>query len=278
MTALLPWPDLLTAVEREGALLLRAARAAGLGVPVPSCPGWTVEDLVRHTAQVYEHKVQCIRLGAPPEPWPPDRSAAEPLAWFAAALDAVVDELRSHEASDSAWTWFPEDQTVGFWIRRMAQETLIHRVDAELAAQAAHALSEISPIDPALAVDGIDELLAVFLDDDWSEWPGSVSAPPPFTVVVTAGDARPDRAPADGASPTTGARAATTATWRLRIEPSRVSAVRESGGAAADVTVAGPPAEVLLWLWARGGDDAVTVTGGEGLQQALRDRLTAATQ
>ncbi|MGN6688220.1 MAG: maleylpyruvate isomerase family mycothiol-dependent enzyme [Actinomycetales bacterium] len=261
MTALLPWPDLLTAVEREGALLLRAARAAGLGVPVPSCPGWTVEDLVRHTAQVYEHKVQCIRLGAPPEPWPPDRSAAEPLAWFAAALDAVVDELRSHEASDSAWTWFPEDQTVGFWIRRMAQETLIHRVDAELAAQAAHALSEISPIDPALAVDGIDELLAVFLDDDWSEWPGSASAPPPFTVVVTTtAHPRPDE------------------TWRLLLEPSRVSAVRESGGAAADVTVAGPPAEVLLWLWARGGDDAVTVTGDEGLQQALRDRLTAATQ
>ena len=45
-----------------------------------------------------------------------------------------------------------------FWIRRMAQETVIHRVDAELA------LGEpFAPIPDDLALDGIDEVLERFL-------------------------------------------------------------------------------------------------------------------
>ena len=31
-----------------------------------------------------------------------------------------------------SWTWWPDDQTAGFWLRRMAQETAVHRVDVEL--------------------------------------------------------------------------------------------------------------------------------------------------
>jgi hypothetical protein len=30
---------------------------------------------------------------------------------------------------DPAGSWYTPDQTVGFWIRRMAQETVIHRID-----------------------------------------------------------------------------------------------------------------------------------------------------
>jgi hypothetical protein len=51
------------------------------------------------------------------------------------------------------------DQTVGFWIRRMAQETVVHRVDAELAA-------EVAPgaIPDDIALDGIDEFLIAFIE------------------------------------------------------------------------------------------------------------------
>jgi hypothetical protein len=43
--------------------------------PVPSCPGWTAADVVRHTAMVYLHKVASIRDGVMPTPesgWPPE--------------------------------------------------------------------------------------------------------------------------------------------------------------------------------------------------------------
>jgi predicted lipid carrier protein YhbT len=51
-----------------------------------------------------------------------------------------------------------DDQTVGFWRRRVALETLVHRWDAELGAGV-----EIVPTDPVLAADTIDEYLDVFL-------------------------------------------------------------------------------------------------------------------
>jgi uncharacterized protein (TIGR03083 family) len=68
------------------------------------------------------------------------------LARVAAALD--------RPAGDPAWTWAP-DGTVGFWQRRQAHETAIHRVDAELAA------GPPTPVPAALAADGIDEWLAL---------------------------------------------------------------------------------------------------------------------
>jgi hypothetical protein len=45
---------------------LVSAAARVLSDPVPPCPGWTVEDVVVHTARVYLHKVQILRAGAPP--------------------------------------------------------------------------------------------------------------------------------------------------------------------------------------------------------------------
>jgi hypothetical protein len=57
------------------------------------------------------------------------------------------------------------DQTVGFWARRMALETVVHRVDAEQARGA------VAPVDAALATDGIDEILVIMLAGDWSEDP-----------------------------------------------------------------------------------------------------------
>ena len=53
-----------------------AASAAELTANVPSCPGWTVADLVRHVAQVYLHKVALMRTGQEPEEWPPPSLAA----------------------------------------------------------------------------------------------------------------------------------------------------------------------------------------------------------
>ncbi len=132
-----------------------AASAAELTANVPSCPGWTVADLVRHVAQVYLHKVTLMSTGEEPLQWPPPSLAAEaPLAALGRAYGALRAEFRTRAPGLPAPTWYDPDQTVGFWIRRMAQETVIHRIDAELAAGL-----PVIPVPDDLAADGVDEVL-----------------------------------------------------------------------------------------------------------------------
>ena len=168
---------------------LREVAAKDLTAPVPSCPGWSVEDLVRHVGFVYLHKVECMRQGRAPEPWPPEEAeSVEPLA----VLDDAWHRLRARLLATPPWsptyTWYEPDQTVGFWVRRMAQETVIHRIDAELALATA-----VQPVPDDLAVDGVDEVLVVFLeyasklwcDDFGADLAGADGRP----VLVAAGDA-----------------------------------------------------------------------------------------
>ena len=84
----------LEQVRAESARLGEVARM-GLQAPVPSCPGWTVDDVVRHVAMVYAHKVEVLKLGARPDPWPPDFSARETLEWYDEARAALVSALEA---------------------------------------------------------------------------------------------------------------------------------------------------------------------------------------
>ena len=150
-------------VRTDGSRLADAAEGDGTA-PVPSCPGWSVRDLVAHVAQVYEHKIQCTRLGHAPDPWPPEwPQADEPVPWFRDAHSRLLQMFDESEATTPSATWWPADQTVGFWARRMAHETAVHRVDAELARGAS------TPVDAALATDGVDEILHLMLEGDWSD-------------------------------------------------------------------------------------------------------------
>src|SRR6476469_8225840 len=117
---------LLEALATDFARVREVATTADLTAPVPSCPGWTIADLVRHVGEVYLHKVECMRLGSHPEPWPPAGiKAEEPLALLDRSYAALIAEFASRDPRDAAFTWYGPDQTVGFWIRRMAQETVI---------------------------------------------------------------------------------------------------------------------------------------------------------
>ncbi len=46
----------LSLIRTDAAALATAARGR-LADPVPSCPGWTVADLVDHVGHVYLHKI-----------------------------------------------------------------------------------------------------------------------------------------------------------------------------------------------------------------------------
>ena len=233
---------------RQDGERLAAAATGNLTADVPSCPGWIVRDLVAHVAEVYEHKIACTELGHAPDPWPPvwpgDR---DPVGWLRDAHGRLLGMFERSGPTTPSATWWPPDQTVGFWARRMAQETAVHRIDAELAAGSAP-----TPIDAALAVDGVDEILTIMLEGDWSD-----DADPRATgqlVGISAGD------PA----------------WGVTL--GRTSVAITPGTFEGAATISGDPSDVLLWLWGRAGDDRVTRAGDEGALVVLRDRLVLATQ
>jgi uncharacterized protein (TIGR03083 family) len=145
-------------VRREGHALAAAARAAGVNATVPSCPEWTIADLLGHVGRLHRWVTAIVESDGddPNDHW----SDAEPPAvdvrieWFEAGVDLIANAMLASQPDAEAWSW-TTDRTVGFWARRQANETAVHRWDAQGSAGAAE------PIDHALAVDGIDEFFAL---------------------------------------------------------------------------------------------------------------------
>jgi len=237
---------------------LREVAPGAFGAKVPTCPGWTVADLTRHVGQVYLHKTLAMREGAEPEAWPPEETAEEePLALLDRAYAGLLDEFAARDADDPAGSWYAPDQTVGFWIRRMAQETVIHRIDAELGAGV-----PVAPIPDDLAVDGIDELLTVFVAYSVAEW-GDY-----FTDILADSPGWTYDVRTDGAA------------WRVRTGPGRLTVTDGAPAGPPDVTISGPPASVLRWSWNRQDRTApgVTIDGPPEAIEELHRCIVVATQ
>ncbi len=136
----------------------------------------------------------------------------------------------------------------------MAQETVIHRVDAELGAGVA---VDAIPVD--LAEDGIDELLVAFVEYGTMTWPDE------FTELLAGGPDRTVRVTTPGRR------------WLVQLTTKDVQ-VMESDVDSPDAEIAGSAPDVLLWLWTRGGADGVTSTGDAEAVALLRRVLVASTQ
>jgi len=129
-------PDRYLELIAADATRLSAVAAGRLDAAVPTCPGWTLTDLVAHTGEVYHHKVACTVLGRRPEQDEYEHGPADgqdPLDWFGSATTTLLETLGGRAPESYSATWYEPDQTVAFWQRRMAQETVVHRVDAEAA-------------------------------------------------------------------------------------------------------------------------------------------------
>ncbi|MET9354652.1 maleylpyruvate isomerase family mycothiol-dependent enzyme [Streptomyces sp. NPDC006617] len=229
---------------------LRGVVESAPDAPVPTCPGWTVADLTRHVGEVYLHKAAAMRDGVEPEPWPPEEFAdEEPTALLDRGYTALRAEFAARAPEDLAGTWYGPDQSVGFWIRRMAQETVVHRIDAELATGA-----PVTPVPDDLAVDGVDELLKVFAAYAVAEWgeyfTEILDGSPGHTFLVRAGD---------------------DAAWRVRTGPGEFTVTDGAGDGTADVTLSGPPESVLRSLWNRAGADGDTGLAVDGDPRAVAE-------
>nr|WP_042182402.1 maleylpyruvate isomerase family mycothiol-dependent enzyme [Kibdelosporangium sp. MJ126-NF4]CEL14967.1 hypothetical protein [Kibdelosporangium sp. MJ126-NF4]CTQ93440.1 hypothetical protein [Kibdelosporangium sp. MJ126-NF4] len=150
----------LAHIVEQAEALKAAAIAAGPSAHVPTCPKWTVRELVEHIAQVHNMVYEGLRLTPAddrpglaqlPADWD------ELVAWWDAKRVEMLAALGEGDPSRQAWSFVPGMGTVAWWARRQAHETAIHRLDAE------HARGTEVPtllFDSELAADGIDEALA----------------------------------------------------------------------------------------------------------------------
>ncbi|MFI0980527.1 maleylpyruvate isomerase family mycothiol-dependent enzyme [Streptomyces sp. NPDC021093] len=241
----------VNSLVEEGVLLASAAEAAGTGSDVPTCPGWQVRGLLRHTGTVHRWATLHVAHGhrdPQPDGGEPDLDGAELLAWFREGHAALVAALRAAPADLECWTFLPAPSPLAFWARRQAHETAVHRMDAEAATGA-----QLSGVSPEFALDGIDELLTAFHGRARSR----VRTDRPSTLRIRATDT--GTAPPGSIGDSTGT--APAAVWTLYLSkdaPPRT--VRDDEGPA-DTELSGPPELLYATLWNRLPTEAVTLTG-----------------
>ncbi|WP_042400700.1 maleylpyruvate isomerase family mycothiol-dependent enzyme [Streptacidiphilus carbonis] len=151
----------LAAVEADARLFAAAMAEGDPEVMVPSCPEWRLVNLCTHLGKVHRWVTQIVSTRAQERvDWsalPDAKAPADPAGlaeWLLRGALQVTAVLREAGPGVPVWGWAGEHST-GWWGRRMAQETLVHRIDAELAVGGTP-----GGIDAELAADNIDELLA----------------------------------------------------------------------------------------------------------------------
>jgi uncharacterized protein (TIGR03083 family) len=216
---------------------------------VPGCPDWDAADLVWHLAEVQWFWAHTIRT----RPAPADENAEGPerpatydglLAAFDEYSASLVSELERADPAEPAWTWSAE-QTVGFTFRRQAHEALIHRLDAEQTA------GQVTPLDPALATDGVEETLDVMFGGTppWGLFTG-VEHYVRVDTTDTGESVWVQLGQFTGTDPSS----------EVSYDEPDIGVVADPGSEP-DAVVAGPAGALDAWLWRRADDSEIKVTG-----------------
>jgi uncharacterized protein (TIGR03083 family) len=228
-------PAYLDCVASDATALAEAARL-GLDAPVPSCPEWTVLDLVHHTGMVHRWVVEIVRRQAREriprnELPPPPSSSDDVLPWFEDGATTLVALLDAADPAMPVWNWSTtRPHTAAFWPRRMAHETAVHRFDAQLAHD------RTAPVEAALAVDGVDELVDTVLPTLVSDKPDASLG---GSLHVHCSDVEGE--------------------WSIELQNGTVEVRHEHGKG--DAAVRGAASDLLLFLWGRLPLDAVETFG-----------------
>lgn len=228
-------------VRSEGEALAHAAEAGPLDAAVPGCPGWDVEALMRHIGDVHRWAATIVRERIPERLQRDFEGPAgtDALAvWYLEGCVALVDALEAGSPDDSFWFWGPAPNALAFWARRQANETAIHRCDAD------SARGQITPLATVDALDGLDE------------WVGLATR----RAKAPEGSGRILRlAPVDAS-----------ATWSL-ILGERVEVTSDRGRGHCELR--GTASDLYLWSMNRRGTEGMTITGDERLLQVWTDNI-----
>lgn len=247
MEETLEFPLLLQLIDERSVAFRAAVMAApGLDAPVPTCPEWTLNDLVRHLGEVHRFWAAAVEAG--PADAEPDMSTSQGtqsapeerealLAWSAESTRQLLDTLREAGPDRGCWTWWGETrspQTSGAVARHQVQEVMVHTHDAQIIGGTPQPL----PADAAL--DGVDEFLTTCCEGS-DPWPHE----PPAVIDFHAADGR---------------------SWRLSLsgDGTRTTRLPAPEPVPADVAFAsarGTAEELVLLLYGRTSIESVRLDG-----------------
>lgn len=245
-------------LRTDAAALGAVARHLG-GAPaplVPSCPDWTITDLIFHLGAIHRRIGKLIRqrertpivfgreedltfmdLPAPPLAWFVTGHAPRPapipaalVTWFAQGADRLADALAAIAPDEPIWTYAPP-QRAWFWQRMMPLETALHRWDAQ------NAVGQTAPIDATLARDGLDLRFDIVLPLYERQGTARHGSGETYCIRQT-----------DGSG-----------VWLVRFDPTGATVAHEA--APATVAIEGPASALLLFLAQRITADELTVSG-----------------
>jgi uncharacterized protein (TIGR03083 family) len=220
--------------------------------PVRTCPEWQVGQLVAHVSGAQRMATAILRNGGErvsrrTQSGPPE-GQDEVMAWFAAGRDQLLEVVAATDPEAPAWSWGgPDAQRAWWWARRQAQETMVHRWDAEHAVAAAEGRTDVTGFIPAVAAAGVDEHLCDF----FPLWPTEARGDLHGTLHVHTTD--------------------TPGEWVVDLDDPSAPTRRDH--AKADTAVRGPATEVLLWIWNRRPATAPVEAFGDGTVVAGWSRI-----
>lgn len=231
----------------QTSLLVSGIADADLSVPVPACPGWTLNQLLRHVGYAHRWIEQLVRERIPDA----DRSlskahsveeyagetAAELGPWLTEGAALLASAMRGVTPDEPIAVLFPDEPGPQFWTRRMAHETWVHRFDAF------EALGLPFEVDQAVAADGLWEWMNVGLRVVHLRRPEFVELLGAGTLAFEATDVETK--------------------WLVDLTGHAPVARQEEGSGA--VTVRGPAADLVLALYRRQGPDGLEVSGDAAL-------------
>lgn len=257
--------DYLAHLAADSARFREVLASAPADAQVPSCPEWRSDDLLLHLAEVQWFWAQTLHRR--PEAPDPETGWGEPefgteraelLAFFDASTRDLHHALSQAEPAEPAWTWADEQQ-VGFILRRQAHEALIHRLDAELTT------GQTTPLDPALAADGVHEALAVMFAGapSWGTF-----TPEPHHLRVEMTDTGHELWVRLGRF--TG----TSPEGEVHDEDDITMAIEPDDDGPTSVVLAGRAADIDAWLWQRADESALSLTGEADVLERFRAVLS----
>ena len=250
--------DHLPYFRQEVAAFAAAAHtAAAEAAPiVPSCPSWSVSDLVLHLGSVHRYVTRTIaeRLTTPPDPadrgslhlpadldgWPDPLTAPNTgpvpgglVDWFAEGAAGLAELFETTDPAVTVWTWSAE-QSVGFWLRMQTIEAAVHRWDLE------NALGSPAPLPAEPAADAVVQTFEVMAPTRraWLQAPAGSGERMAFRQ--TDGDAL----------------------WTVTFSGDEILLGSDGTG---DVELAGTASDLALFLWQRIPASQLEVKGDTGV-------------
>lgn len=199
--------------------------AADLSLPVPSCPGWSLLQLLRHVGRGDRWAAEMIGQGADteldPRSVPNGRPPDDPegaRSWLHDGVRLVVDTASAAGPDLTVWT-FLGPRPPRWWVRRRLHEATIHRADAAIATGQPYGLRT------DLAVDAIDEWLERLAVELGASTP-AIAAGKTFRLEATDTDAA----------------------WTVHGTPAGIEWRHHDGPSAADLQLEGTVTGLLLAL------------------------------